>query len=71
MLLTVGSQAQVSDGGTQFPVEVPVLAVFCAMKVKKVFKDLRGADQFRVEFFAKNVFGCLAVGDIGAAFQII
>ena len=48
MLLAVGPQTQVPDGGAQFPVQVPVLAVLGSMEVEEVFQHLGGTDQLGV-----------------------
>jgi hypothetical protein len=71
MLLAIGTQAEMTDGSAQLPVKVPVFAVFCAMKVKKILQHLRCSDQFGIELFRKYIIRCLRIGKIDAAFQII
>jgi hypothetical protein len=61
----------VPDRGAQFPVQVPVLAVLRPVKVEEVFKHLGGTDQFGVKFLGKYMIGCLPVGDVDTAFQIV
>jgi hypothetical protein len=71
MLLAVYPEAQVPDGGAQFPVQVPVLAVLGPVKVKEVLQHLGGADQFGIEFFGKYVIRGMPVGNVDAAFQVV
>ncbi len=70
MLLAVSPETQVPDGGTQFPVQVPILAVLRPVEVEEIFQHLGGTDQFGIEFFGKYVIGRLPVRDVDAAFQV-
>ena len=59
------------DGGTQFPVQVPVHTGLRPVEVEEVLEHLGGADQFGIQFIGKYVIRRLPVGDVDATFQVV
>ncbi|WP_306304052.1 hypothetical protein [Desulfosarcina cetonica] len=69
--MAIRPQTEVPDGGTDFPVKVPILAVLGTVKIKKIFKHLGGADQFGIELLGKDMVRCVALGNVDATLDVI